>query len=570
MLTAAEIKARLENPANKLEIYRAIKQEYRLRLHTKTTLTAQETEGLQPFLMWVKTLIPQDKYLTFEKLLRFPTKTISITETIFEALEKIFDGRNPVFDYNFTSNDFLEDWNEFSKKNKEFWKTKGFEAMKTGINSVVIIDLPEIQKGDLPEPYFYLLDISNVLDFKQEGTELIDIIFEQPDETLAYFSNTHLQVFSYKEKKIGGELLNITHGLGFCPAKFLWDTNIDNNGIVKKSPLSNFLSLLDWLLFFVVSKDHLNLYAPYPIMSGYEEIECGYLNDQTGESCKGGWLVKADGNYSIDRSATMPIKCPICSGSKLPGAGTYIKVPVPQPANDFKDLRNPISLLSIDRGSLDYNVEEVERLKAELYKGVVGIGGEINKNQAVNEKQIMSAFESRKQALFKIKKNFEATQKWVDSTLCKLRYGDNFIDCSISYGTDFYLFSPSELLEMYIDARKEQLDSAILDSLQNEYYQAKYRNNFDEERRIILYNNLDPFRHNTKTEVREMYAAGQIEYADYFLKINFSTLIRRFERENGNIIFFGIELDDFNRRIGIINEVLRSYINAPQALTTTN
>lgn len=569
MLTAAEIKERLKKPTKKLEIDRAVSQQRKLCLHCKTTLNRHETEGLNSFLNWVKTLIPFDKYVTFEKLLLFPVKTVSTTETIFEALEKVFDGRNPVFDYNFTSSDYLEDWKEFSKKDKDFWKTKAFEAMKTAINSIMIVDLPREQIGQQPEPYIYLLDISNVLDLELDNEEIQDIIFEQPGDTIAYFSSTHLQVFDYTDQKVGQELNNIAHDLGYCPAKFFWSTNIDEKGIVKKQPLSNFLALLDWLLFFAVSKDHLNLYAPYPIMSAYEDNNCSYINDETGVYCKDGWLLKQDGSYLIDRGLTKPVKCPVCNKSKLAGAGSFIKVPVPQAANDFKDLRNPVSILQIDRDSLDYNVSETERLKKELYKGVVGIGGEINKDQAINEKQIMGAFESRKQALFKIKKNFETAQKWADSTRCRLRYGTNFIDCSISYGTDFYLFTPSELLEMYTEARKEQLDPAILDNLLNEYYQVKYRNNIDEGKRVILFNHLDPFRHSTKSEVSAMYAAGQIEYNDYFLKINFSTLVKRFERENGNIILFGIELEDFNRRIEIINEALRGYIEAPQVSPAT-
>lgn len=565
MLTAAEIKERLEKRTKRSEIDRAINQQKRLRLHSMTTTSKGETEGLNEFLKWVETLIPQDKFLKFCNLLRFPVKTVSTTETVFESLEKIFEGRNPLYDYNFKSSDYLNDWKEYSKRFQSFWSTEGFEAMKIAVNSVMIVDLPKEQEGESPEPYFYFLDISEVLDFGLNGTNIEYLIFEQPNEVLAVFDQETYQTFEYKDKQIGSELSNSPHDLGYCPAKFFWSTNIDSKNVVKKSPLSNFLERLDWLLFFEVSKNHLNLYAPYPIFSAYESSECNFINTETGEECRDGFLVKGSGDYSISPKTAQPKKCPVCKPSNLAGAGTYIKVPVPQHENNFKDLRDPVSVLKIDKDSLEYNVEEVERLKKEIYQGVVGYGGEMKNDQAVNEKQIIGAFESRKQALFKVKKNFEAAQKWVDSTLCRLRYGDNFIDCSISYGTEFYWFSPSEILDMYTGAREAELDAPILDQLQYEYYQVKHKNNPEKSQRIELLINIDPLRHVTKKEAREMYSANQISFEDYYLKVNFSSLIQRFERENIDIIQFG-NLLKFSERVSRISEAIKTYIIKPETV----
>jgi hypothetical protein len=43
------------------------------------------------------------------------------------------------------------------------------------------------------------------------------------------------------------------------------------------------------------------------------------------------------------------------------------------------------------------------------------------------------------------------------------------------------------------------------------------------------------------------------------IKINFSTFVDRFERENMNIIEFGSQLD-FDKKISIINEKFKEYV----------
>ena len=64
-----------------------------------------QSEVSQPatmFLDWVRTLIPKDKFAIFVSLFRFPTPIVSLSDTIFKELERVFDGRNPSFDYEFT------------------------------------------------------------------------------------------------------------------------------------------------------------------------------------------------------------------------------------------------------------------------------------------------------------------------------------------------------------------------------------------------------------------------------------------------------------------------------------
>ncbi|MCO6489763.1 MAG: hypothetical protein J5I98_15210, partial [Phaeodactylibacter sp.] len=265
-------------------------------------------------------------------------------------------------------------------------------------------------------------------------------------------------------------------------------------------------------------------------------------------------------NYVVIRGSSQLARCPACYEKRLTGAGSYIEVPPPGPENDGADMRDPAGIVTVDRASLDYNVEEVARQRLAIYRQAVGFGGDPINDQAINEKQVMASFEGRAQRLREVAKNFEIAQQWADSTACRLRYGDNFEGASISYGTEFYLYSADEVLTMYQEAKDGGLDDVVLDMLQEQFWATKYRNNPEAQERVNILLHLEPFRHLSKGEVQGMYQAGQVGYPEFYLKQNFSSLIMRFERENTDVVTFG-SLISFDKKIQRIKEILLSYGN---------
>lgn len=571
MLELKEIKERVANPKKKAELALAIEQERRIRFHSETALKVNEAgRAATDFLGWVEGLIPGDKFQIFKSLFRFPIQTVNVTSQAYEALQKIFDGRNPVFRYEFTSPDEKKDWAEYRKEKLRepwVWKNKGFGAMKTAINSVLVVDLPEEQAADRPEPYFYWLPLDRVIDYEEKDGELKALIFVQKNGRLAAFDDIYFRVFDYKDKELGALISEIPHGLGQCPARFFWDTPLSfRKPAVKRSPISDNLSDLDWLLFFGVSKQHLDLYAPYPIYSAFKQ-DCDYEAElETDEErqqvhCYRGYLRDDADNYIVTASGTLR-PCPLCSTKRIAGVGSLIEIPPPAPENDKADLRNPVQITTIDRQSLDYNVGEVERLEARFLLSVTGYEGELLRNQALNEKQVGASFESRTNILSSVKKNFESAQEWTTTICCRLRY-KTFQSTSISYGTDFYLETADSLLEAYLAAREKKADSMTLDDLQDQYFETKYRNNPEQLERQQIIVNLDPFRHLTVEEVTGLYVAKSIPFEEYYLKMNFSSLLLRMERENGSLLEIGANLQ-FQSRVAKMRETMLSYIVKPE------
>lgn len=517
------------------------------------------SQALTVFLEWVKTLIPKDKFNIFISLLQFPSPTVQLTNSIFNELERVFDGKNPSINYQFTKATFKDDWEWYRQeilKEPVVWRKKGWDAVKTAINSILVVDLPAEQLGDYPEPYFYFLGIENVIDYESKGDALNWIIFKQPGNKVACFDDTYYRTIQLdKNGNLTSDILEREHGLGFCPARFFWSTElIKRQPDIKKSPLSPQLANLDWLLFFSISKRHLDLYAPYPIYSAYE-ADCDFQNNETGDYCDGGYLRDQNHNWKVLSNGTLE-PCPVCSNKRIAGVGSFIEVPIPTAGEP--DLRNPVQITTIDKTSLDYNVEEVNRLKSEIFTSVVGTGGDINQKQSINEMQVTANFESKVSILNSLKGNIEAARKFVDDTCCKLRYGDNFLSSSISLGTEFYIYSVNDLYSQYKQAKENGASDVILDSIQNQIIETEYRNDEQKMQRMFILKHLEPYPHYTFDELIKLQEKQLLNPYLLQIKLNFSTFVDRFERENINIIEFGSQLD-FDKKISKINEKLNEY-----------
>jgi hypothetical protein len=562
-LLKSQITALLKSPKNKATINKAQRHEQRLRFHIDTNMeSADASIVVNEFLMFVKSLLPKDKFNIFLQLFRFPLLTNELTEEIFEALEKVYDGKDAYEQFNFLSPEFLADYQDYRQKIEadKFWKTEAFERAKVNINGFIVVDVESDQLTADPEPYFYFLPINKVLDFDCNCKGVVEwIIFPQEENKIAVFDDETFRVFEVNDKgEITGEaLIENKHDLGYCPAAFFWDETLKSGQpALKKSPLSNQLSNLDWLLFFKISKRHLDLYAPYPIYSGFEQ-DCNFENKSNGDYCDSGYIKNQHGEYNVSRSGEIA-KCPVCSEKRLAGVGSFIEVPIPSRDNDNADLRNPVQITTIDKESLDYNVEECSRLELAIYNAVAGYGGDISMKTAYNKDQVQANTESRRNVLLSFKKNLEKIQSWTEDTICRLRYGVGYINNTIQLGTDFYLYNTEQLNKMYGDAKTAGATDYQLDLIQDQIIETENRLNPMAKSRAEILKQLEPYRHQTRTEVLAMLDKNFGDKELIAIKLNFSTFVLRFERENTDIVEFGNTLS-FDKKINIILNTFKSY-----------
>lgn len=563
-----EIRRRIAENKKADVLSRAKLHQMRIKFHTVKRITTFNSPyisiPLTQFLAMVENILPHDKYKVFQALFRYPVKTNELTEVCFDKLSRIFDGRNPVFNYQFVNSEQRNDWEDYRLNRlgePEIWQTKGWEFFKSEINSVLIVDVPREQTSELPEPYFYWLPINDVITFEANPTsgQMDYIVFRRRDEIVVLDDGSYRV---WEDKKHTGQIvgepkMEAAHDLGYCPARFFWNEPINlEDPDVKASPLSKELESLDWHLFYQISKRQLDLYGAYPILSGYEQ-RCDWSNAENGDYCDGGFIRDKQGHYRLDMAGLL-MRCPKCGNKRIVGAGSFVEIPVPNPEENQPDLRNPVQMLTVDRNALDYNVEELKRQREEIITAVVGQDEIVTNRDAFNEQQVRANFESVTTVLTRVKKGFEAAQQWVDETCCRLRYGSYFLNAKINYGTEFYLYSPEELRERYKAAKEAGMSEAELDMMQNQIIQTEYRNDPMQLRRMLILSELEPYRHLSRAEATDLFKANIISEEDLRIKLNFPNFVRRFERENMNILEFGSELP-YERKIAIITEEFRKY-----------
>ena len=570
-----QIKQILQKPTKRQTIQKAVNMQRRLRFHTETNIAISDiNQPTTVFLDWVRQLLPNDKYNIFINLFKFPLPTPAVVEGVYRELERVFYSRNSSSSYQFTDSELAEDWSQYKKNNlnePEIWKTTGWKKMQVSPNSILVVDLPQIQTSLRPEPYFYWLEIDAVVDYqtsKLDENQFEWLIFKQPEHRIAVFDDTSIRVYQLNEKnEIQSLISEAKHDLRYCPARFFWSTQVnEKNKDLKKNPITKELSNLDWYLFFALSKQHLDLYAPYPIYSAYE-ADCNFENNETGDYCDGGFLRNAKGEYKILNDGTVE-KCPCCSEKRIAGPGSFLEVPIPNQSEGVADMRNPVQITTIDKDSLDYNVNECARLKNEIVISVVGSGGTVSEKEAINETQVTANFESKTSVLNALKTNFELAQKFVEDTVCKLRYGDAFISSSVNWGTEFYVFTVTELYSKYKQAKENGASNSELDAISQQILEVEYRNNPLVLQRMLILKQLEPYPHKTLDEVLKLYEKKLLNENLVKLKINFSTLVEKFERENINIIEFASN-KTMREKIDIINKKLLEYVTKIGTSTTT-
>lgn len=560
-LSVEQIREEIKHPSKNNQKALALAQQERIKFHCDTNLDSVLTTPYCKFKLFVESLLPKDKAAITMSLLKFPIPTNEVTEAVFVRLSKIFDGRNSALNYQFYDKRDRDDWEWYRKyalNEPEVWSTTAWEYFKTEINSVMVVDMPLDALEGKPQPYFYFVPIDKVISYSvnRKSGNMDWIIFKSDNRIIAIDDSFYRSFSLDKQGQIIEEsLVQNPHELGYCPSRFFWNESLNlANPDVKRSPLSKALSDLDWYLFSLLGGRHFSLYGKFPILSGYEE-ECDYT-DKDGNICYKGHLQGADGHFLTNVDGSLK-ECPLCHNKRnLAGAGTYVTVPVPTEGQP--DLRNPIQLLSVDRKSLEFNVEDIKTQRSNIINTCVGMDSAILQEASLADKQVDATFESQETVLNRVKKGFEAAQQFIDETICRLRYGKGFISATINYGTEFYTLTPEVLQKRYNSAKEGGASETELDALRKQIIETEYRHDPVLMNRMMILTDIEPFRHLSKADVSTLFEKGLISKEMYVLKTNFSGFVSRFERENDNLLEFGVKMP-YSAKIEAITEELLKY-----------
>lgn len=590
ILTREQAAELIKKPKSGKEIARAKIKRSRHRLHTEADVDPDNlSEPHQRFLSWVKDVLKsEENFARFRQLYRPPLLTNELTESIFSEFEKVFEARNSYEKFDFETPELEADAQAYRKRigDLAFWETQGFEHFKNSIDDLIIVDLPRVDpdqpqpSSDRPAPYYYLLDIDALIDVVNTRVKGIDhetgeaayffkteyVIFKGEGDTVYVFDDDHYRIFSYDGENV--ELIEeVRHGLGYCPARSFWTTPLNSKcTIQKRSPITNSVSEMDWLLFFSIARKYLELYAPFPVFAVYRG-KCDYKVEAAGRKgrCNEGFLVY-EGEYNDPANRE---RCPACSNRLKVGPGNIIELKVPKDKEDPDLMTNPMKVIPAERTSLDYMREAIREKYDEIFQNCVGRGRDPLNDQAQNELQIRSSFESRTAVLLKIKRNFEIAHSFALDTVFRLRYGSAYKGLTISYGDEFFVKDETTQTEELENAKKNGAPAYELSTRRREIWESRYKNNPEMIQRLTILRHLEPFPDHDLgglMEIRDK-VPGAVSMEDIIIKLNFGSFIDRFEREQISVVQYA-RAQDFATKIKGIREELvryaRELINSQQ------
>jgi len=557
------------------ELLDAEYQEKRLQMHSKFTVRLPvNNQAFNDFLSnYPESLLPAEKYKKFCNLITAPLPTVDEVQTAYNELTKVFQAQNRVEDFFFEDDTLQDDWLRYREFQGEpnWWRKQGWDILQNKPNTVIVIDLPQEQGGKLPEPFFFPISIEQITHLESSRDGVCEYLVykiwrndadkDDPIEQHIVLDDLYYRVYE-RDPDHDPEfilVLEALHGLGYCPAKQFWAKPIPGSKVMKSNPISSSLGNLDWLLYSIVSKRHLDLYAGFPITSLYEQ-ECTYQTPE-GYSCENGWVNRevetrtTDSGIRIQRD-----RCPQCGGGQFAGPGSVITVPAPRDSEDSDNMPG-VQITQGDVPSLVAMREDVDRQLKNFMETTVGFGGEASNEQAKNQKQIQSNFETRESILQEIANNFSVIQKFTLDTMARLRYGEAYHGSILNYGTKFFLMSIDDMLLTYKSSKDTGMPSSDLNQQRSAIYAKKFANDPMQLTRINMLTELEPLESYTISELMQLNLF--IDPKDMALKVNFDDVIQRFEGEYGKIQMFlpGVPM---SVRLAKIEQVLRSYVSTKE------
>jgi hypothetical protein len=565
VLSIPQIQELLKSPANAAAIQQAINHEDRVKLHTKSVDTKEKASAyFNQFLRWVEEgiMLPPDKMAAFKGMCQFPLATTALCNSIFDEYEKIFTAQDHFFDVEIADETLKADYLTYLDELKlhKYFETKGFEEFKKQPASVYVVDLPTEQLSDRPAPYFTKISIRRIHDIGVQrmfdGTDRIGyIIFKSGTDQYMCFDDMSYRMFTQQQDGQFILAIDSPHNLGYTPATFLpklplYDDD-DASPVARKVAISDSLGDLDWLLAYKVFERMYETFGPFPIMT-VPETQCNYT-DGLGNMCKSGFVsgTRLDGTIYEK-------ECPSCKKNSIVGPGTVFGRPVPR-AKEDPQLTKAVEFTPADVASLDYITNKIDYLEWMIYENNVGDSGQMLTKEAVNAKQVQSSVEGKRNVLFKIKKDFELTEKFLVDTIGRLRYADYYVGSTVNYGEQFLLHSPEELTQQYADAKKSGLPVYLISQKKDQLIQTEYRNNPTIKQRANLLDQLEPWSNLSLAECIT-YQLNNLFPDKFFLKLDFAKFISKFESANGDIVQWGSALS-IDKKIEKLSQILLDYGN---------
>lgn len=556
-LSNPDILELIKSPKNKVRVNAASLLEKRIRLHTVGTQDA--TTYFEEWLASVKTFIDPTKFPIFAKLVGNPVPTLSLTETIFDELSKVYEASNPSEKFTFKSDSELKAL-EFTKyfNHNEFFKKEYYNQLKVSPNSFIVVDTKlELDSKGRQQPTAYFVDISSIIDVDTDRDGNVNyIIFYATKDRIVAIDKISYHVYLRTDKDWAPQagfpsIHNIQDDTGnpMAPAFMLYPNFLNaSDNIVVNSPLAKSIGDLEWLLYWEVGKRHLDSYAAFPIYVSLEE-ECNYKTRE-GNHCEDGYVKEFD---DLVEGTFHLVPCPECSKNRSIGAGTTIRVKAPQEQGDPNNL-DAVKVIPAEEKSITFVKEEKIRLEQEIYYSILGKTSQPLETFSQSVSQLDLSTESRKAVLIRTKEIIEKVHQKVVYAMCKLMYGDDFTNYYKNYGDNYFLTTPEQEAKSYGDLKNAGAPESMLHATLTRLIKTTYKTSPHTALLQEVYLEVEPHQTKSIEQVQKLFSLGLVSKKDCVAKIYFTDFIEEYEAQN-TLIIGAIESGNAIQRGTVVKQI---------------
>jgi hypothetical protein len=440
------------------------------------------------------------------------------------------------------------------------------QALYTEFNGFILIDKPAliiedgityeivngykyISDGD-PKPYIIFKALSDVYDYKITGNKVEYVIFKRKlttgKEQLRYLDDVRDLLIN----NINGQwvidqesIIKLEYGIPVCIVSTKNKTNLNDE--VKTSYIEQTLQLADTYLTLYAEHVMTSVRHAHPILYILGQT-CDYV-DSEGRECDGGTLgMNTNGKE---------IKCPRCNGTGKKGprdsGDVYLLPNVDADGKPYSVasvgglIESPVSTITDQRTELDW-------LEKKIYLSALGQKdfSELNLKTAT---EVIVGYKGEENIINIIIKNIEYVETFITNMMGKMYLGEGYKSCYIHIGRRLNLRDENVINNEIKSAKDIGASISYINQLYREMIVSKYQNSPEALERALLLFEIEPFPELTTEEVLK---TSYINNGLKWLKINFNEAIKRFEIENGSILFFEKENE---KRIRSIKNILLSY-----------
>lgn len=474
------------------------------------------------FLSWVKSVFKDANFLTFFKHLRHPLPSAEILNNeIKPQLKRVFFAEDSHFNY--TIRGKSQETPEELKAEK--FNEKIFNALFNRFNDVVIVDL-----NDVNSPYRYFIEIDDVLSIEEdEDGNITKIAFEaenQDGKEGYLYIDDKSYIFYDENYNLASET---PHDLGICPADYVVNESFCDKPVIKKSILSYVKNNFEEYVFLNTLLRVAELNGALPVVTKLKTQDVKKNDD-----------IKGDLNGKEPMAANAISSQQAKIGSDIPKsdptlqAGTIVNVPLVKKNDgsiDMDVVKNYLNFFYIPTECLEYIKTRVQEIRIGIIQSVVGDYQESNQS-AKNELQVSKSYVSKQDRLRDISIILSTLRKNSDLKMLGLKYGINNVSVDISFGTDFFIETEAELMELYKLAPNPIERKNIL--IRNNQNKNKF-NQSKSERNNILYHLL-PYA--ADADFQTALSLELVQDIDKKLQTQFSYFVGLFEAEYGDILEF--------------------------------